>query len=87
MSTMEKRLTVHARDDPSTGWRAVVSDGQVQVECCGQYVLLFQLVNAIVRVSRREWPGAKFTVESCVVDEEDDSGVLIELLQHEFTNK
>lgn len=83
---MEKKIDVHAGDDPYTGWWAVVTDGETRVECRGDYVMLYELVDAIVHACRRTWPQAtKFTVGSCMVDREDDCGALIGFLQCEFT--
>lgn len=87
MNIMAKKLDVRAGDDPNSGWWAVVSDGATSLECRGDYVMLPQLADAIIEACRRTWPQAtKFTVKSCVVDQEDDCGMLLILLKMNFTN-
>lgn len=77
-------LHVHAKDDAVEQWSAEVTDRNNPKDWFsvkGDYVLSEQLIEAIYHMARRMWRGKRLKVDTCIVDDNDDSGMLKPMLQ------
>jgi len=80
-------LHIQARDDPNRGWMATITtpDSPIQLTVADDYVFMRQLIRGIVKELHETWGSdTSFIVDTCVVKDNDDSGMLKPMLEKEI---
>lgn len=82
-----KRLLILASDDADVQWTAwvMVEDDPTDRFYVEDYcVMMEHLIRLICHTARKRWPGSKFIVGGCHVENDEDAGYLKPLLQAAF---